>query len=779
MKKQLLNLLLIFVFSVTGMQAQVQNYYYYKGQKISLELDRTSVNISTDENIQKSSITVLKVKDFNLETDKSNSLGQKTAKLEFENVLSETEFRQKIKDLKVNPSVNSVSFYYKRGNFKSIGTSGYFYVKLKNENDLKTLRKVAVQKNVQIVKQVPNMPQWYILGVKKGNEESSIDLSNYFYETGLFEDIDPAFMFDFKNNCTNDPNFGSLWGLNNAANPAIDINACQAWNVSQGSGVKIAVVDQGIDKTHNDLAGNISPLSFDAQSGTSPSVFYAANSHGTHVAGTIGAIKDNNLQVVGVAPQSKILSVSHTLSATSTISAELASGITWAYQNGADVINNSWGDQGGAYYGNLHSTILENAILNAMTLGRGNKGTVIVFASGNYASTMDYPANFHDDILTVGAITSTGSRAGFSGYGAKLDLVAPGNEILSTIPNNQTGFSNGTSMASPHAAGVCALILSANPNLTGQQVRDIIEQTSQKVGVYYYGTIAGRSNGTWNSEMGYGLVDAYAASMSACMGSATRITGNDIVCTNATYTAPSGGTTYNWSVTQGSALVTLSGNGTSSVVLTRTSQTVSGPITLNLYYGNAACGYRTITKNITVGSNFVVTSTGVGPNGQVDVSITGGAPPYNIYRGESTLIYTTYSTGSYTVNFGCGGGIFKVEANTSCGLTAVRKLYGGCSAKVSTQSAESSSVATSSSLYRVYPNPSSSIMNIALYDENNTPDLESSITAKLYDMNGNEKANVEVVNNNASLDVSHLKKGIYVLIISINGVSESHQVIVN
>jgi hypothetical protein len=158
--------------------------------------------------------------------------------------------------------------------------------------------------------------------------------------------------------------------------------------------------------------------------------------------------------------------------------------------------------------------------MDALTLGRNNKGTLVVFASGNNALNnplMDYPSTFNDNILTVGAISNNGQRAlfpqnnGGSGFGEKLDVVAPGFNILSTIPSNQTGLFNGTSMASPFVAGLCALILSVNPCLTGKQVRDIIEQTAQKVGIYSYSISPNRLNGDWNSEMGYGLIDAFAA----------------------------------------------------------------------------------------------------------------------------------------------------------------------------------------------------------------------------------------------------------------------------
>jgi len=432
------------------MMAQ-SNYYYYKGNKVNLSVD------------------------YNL----SNQSGKLSIK--------------------------------RQNNIESITISNIFYVKLKNSTDLNLLQQVANQKNVNIIHQNIFMPLWYKLELNNGNSRSSLEICNEFYETGHFADIDPAFQFDFSNSCSNDDDFGDLWGLNNTTNPDIDINICNAWSITEGNGVNVAVLDHGIHKTHNDLNDNISSLSYDTQNGRSPSIFISGSSHGTHVAGIIGAEKDNNLQVVGVAPKSKIMSISNPLYVTQSLSEELANGINWAVQNGAHIINNSWGDQGGSYYNDLHSAVLEDAITNALNNGRNGLGTILVFASGNRAPAIDYPASFHDDALVVGAISSSGNRTNFSGYGNDLDIVAPGKGILSTIQNQGTASLSGTSMAAPHVAGVAALILSVNPNLNVQEVNTIIEETAQKVGDYSYTNTVNKPNGDWNKQMGYGLVNAYQA----------------------------------------------------------------------------------------------------------------------------------------------------------------------------------------------------------------------------------------------------------------------------
>lgn len=512
MKKSILKTLVIVVILTSNiilLQAQNNYYYYYKGNKIFLELDTKYLNVFVNEDLTSSDFSYLNLSNYILKRE-NGLVSNLFAKIEYSKRLSSEEYISNLDKLKNNNKINGIGVYFKRAGGISIGTSNLFYVKLKKSKDYELLEQFSVAKNTKIVSQVPSMPLWYILSTNN-TRQTSIELSNQFYESKLFADVDPAFMFDFEPYCVNDPYFNNLWGLKNNTCTDCDINACEAWSISIGSNVNVAIVDQGIEKTHNDLYGNIHNLSFNALTGTSPSG--NANLHGTHVAGIVAALKDNNIQVVGVAPDAKLISISHPLTVSSSISAELASGISWAWNNGADIINNSWGDQGGVFYNELYSSILDEAINNAITYGRAGKGAIVVFASGNHSPTMDYPANSNEEILTVGSIDNNGRKSMFSGYGEQLDIVAPGRNILSTITNNSIDYLSGTSMAAPHVAGVAALILSANPNLTGQEVRDIIEKTAQKVrpDLYSYNSDQSHSNGTWNNEMGYGLVDAYAA----------------------------------------------------------------------------------------------------------------------------------------------------------------------------------------------------------------------------------------------------------------------------
>lgn len=527
--KYLLSAFTLF-FAMSLAHAQEDGYYYYKGEQVALNLNTTTIFISSIDskdiiniNLDGTGFSIESISE--IQTDVSSQILNTPENfilkdpvrywreiVFIDKKISNQTYIKSIDVFKRNNSNVIVSPYFRKNIEDKIGLSNYFYVKLKHQDNFNLLLEQIDNHGLDLIGYNKFMPLWFTVSVTSMSK-NTLQMANIFYETGLFADIDPAFMFNYRGNCKNDNNFNQLWGLQNSSNGNLDINACNAWTITEGNGVTVAVLDQGVYKTHNDLNANISTLSYDSQNGTSPSVFTAGRNHGTHVSGTIAAEGDNNLQIVGVAPRSEIMSISHSLSLTPNISQELANGMNWAWQNGAEVINNSWGDQGGAYFGQLQSALLENAITNALTLGRSGLGTVVVFASGNQSPSIDYPASFHNDILCTGAMTSTGTRSSFSGFGGDLDLVAPGSAILSTIPTNGTASWNGTSMAAPHTSGVAALVLSVNNNLTNIDVNNIIEQSAQKVrtDIYTYNTTGGRFNGTWNNQMGYGLLDAHGA----------------------------------------------------------------------------------------------------------------------------------------------------------------------------------------------------------------------------------------------------------------------------
>jgi len=279
---------------------------------------------------------------------------------------------------------------------------------------------------------------------------------------------------------TPDPGRAQQWGLD-----AIGVAA--AWAVTRGAGVVVAVVDTGVSLAP-DLAGRLLPgwnviERSDSQADD--------NGHGTHVAGTIAEVEGNGLAEAGVAPEASILPVK-VLDAEGTGSdADVAAGIVWAADHGARVVNLSLG-------GGESSSVLTDAVVYAR-----HKDVLIVAAAGNDGGTVGFPARLAG-VLAVGAVDVALVRAPFSAGGRSLDLVAPGVGILQQTLDETGGFADrsfsGTSMATPHVAGVAALIAAKNPSFTPAQIRAKLDTSVDDKGA------AGR-----DPQFGFGRVNLVRA----------------------------------------------------------------------------------------------------------------------------------------------------------------------------------------------------------------------------------------------------------------------------
>lgn len=376
--------------------------------------------------------------------------------------------------------------------------TGYVNVRLKKEEDKALLERYAAEFGLQITEQNAFMPLWYELVLTFENQESVIDIANHLYETGDFIECSPAFSFD-PYEISYDPDVYDQWGLCNTQFPGIDINIVPAWDYATGKGVKIAIIDGGVDINHRDLVDNIYK-SYDGATGKSPAT--RVRDHGTHCAGIAAAVRNNGLDIAGVAPDAKLMVATFDDPSTNTIK-NMTNCINWAWRNGADILSCSWTCD--------LSMLIVEAVDSAVTRGRSGKGCLIVKSAGNTGKGITFPGSLRKEVIAVGNIDTTGNRAPLSSHGEKLHVMAPGEKILSTMPNDQIGYKSGTSMACPHVSGVAALILQRNPTLTALQVREILAKSTNKVGDMEYSTQ--KEFGSWNEWYGYGLIDAYKAVM--------------------------------------------------------------------------------------------------------------------------------------------------------------------------------------------------------------------------------------------------------------------------
>ncbi|MFZ9309075.1 MAG: S8 family serine peptidase [Candidatus Nanopelagicales bacterium] len=390
-----------------------------------------------------------------------------------------------------------------------------------------------------------------------------------------------------RSDIPNDTYWSDLWSMDVSAEYGIDLLAAHDLFTTKNPGedAVVAVLDTGYT-VHPDLAASYiggydfigDPANSNDGNGrdSDPSDAgdwwggYGSSWHGTHVHGTIAAAKNNNAGVVGVAPFAKVLH-GRVLGSWGGYDSEIAMAIRWAAglsvtgvprnSNPADVINMSLGGFGTC------SSVFQSSIASAR-----NAGTVVVVAAGNEISNASNyaPANCNN-VITVAATGPEGYRAWYSNYGSIVDIAAPGGdsdygvsgEILSTLNSGVTtpgspiyAAYQGTSMATPHVAGVVALIRSANPSLTASQVENILLAS-----VNPFPVDSGYSPCSSSSMCGSGIVDAHLAVEAALIG--TGVLDNQVQ--DAVATVSSARATISWNTPQDTSnltgyLVTLAGS---------------------------------------------------------------------------------------------------------------------------------------------------------------------------------------------------------------------------
>ncbi|WP_112467380.1 S8 family peptidase [Streptomyces triticisoli] len=320
---------------------------------------------------------------------------------------------------------------------------------------------------------------------------------------------------------TNDPLSGDQWGLN-------QVRAEQAWATSTGGGAVVAVVDTGVDLTHPDLKSNLvagATFTGCATAGQpcgngdfrGPDGQNNGDEHGTHVAGIVAAVANNGTGVAGVAPNAKIMPVKVLEEGSGTFE-DIAAGIRWSVDHGADVINMSLGGLAGTQVITL--TGLESSVTEAIKYANA-QGTSVIAAAGNSATAVCNTPAWEPGAICVASTDRNELKSWFSELPNKLDLkavAAPGgagltsckDDIVSTVPvgtgsascgQKDYDYYAGTSMATPHVAGVAALLFAQGRTLAN--VEDALLDTARQPGT--------GMTGVYSPVYGWGIADAAAA----------------------------------------------------------------------------------------------------------------------------------------------------------------------------------------------------------------------------------------------------------------------------
>lgn len=306
---------------------------------------------------------------------------------------------------------------------------------------------------------------------------------------------------------TYDPNINLLWGLYNRNNPPIpnmkrytDLDISRAWNYATGRNIKICVIDLGLDTANTDLKDNLYKC-YDAP--TNKDTIQKYEFHGTACAGVACAVRNNDIALAGVAPDASLMFARVSPEETSYISFtdQFTNAVSWAVDNGADVISCSLGCN--------NCDKITNIINHALYNGRKGKGCVFVAASGNDGKNEIITPGNIEGVMCIGAIDSLANVTSFSNYGNEVFAVAPGKNIYLLAQGDIIKVDDGTSYACPAVAGVAALVLEAFPNATAEQVRAIIAKTAS-IPASVTDTES-KQYGKWNQKYGYGLVNAYEA----------------------------------------------------------------------------------------------------------------------------------------------------------------------------------------------------------------------------------------------------------------------------
>ncbi|MCK5534744.1 S8 family serine peptidase, partial [bacterium] len=412
----------------------------------------------------------------------------------------------------INPSLtkNSMQFHPSKNKFKVKTIPREILIKFKSnslliknqfslknkQHKIKNIFTLSGQKNIK----EKNISKWHKISLPPNTTLE--ELSEIYKNCPEIELVEPNHIYDICSS-PNDPYYNSstswgqsyrdMWGLHK-------IGLSHAWEIEKGNAsIIVAVVDTGIDHTHPDITHNIWHNSGeipdngidDDHNGYIDDTIgwnFTNNSndpkdgqgHGSHIAGTIAGITNNATGISGISWNSQIMSVKGISDNGWGTAADLANSIKYAADNGANIINLSWGGIGTSW-------IIKEALDYAYS-----KGCIIVAAAGNSNQDVNtfFPANY-EKAITVAATNFLDEKTFFSNYGTKIDVAAPGMDILSlkaegTVTSGVVGTNycrlSGTSMSAPHVCGIAALILSRHPDYTNEKIATLITCSADDLG---------------------------------------------------------------------------------------------------------------------------------------------------------------------------------------------------------------------------------------------------------------------------------------------------------
>ncbi|GMU93204.1 MAG: hypothetical protein AMXMBFR4_22620 [Candidatus Hydrogenedentota bacterium] len=428
------------------------------------------------------------------------------------------------------------------------------------------LAAILAAHDLSVVEEVEYSENTYILKSNSNSLFASLEAANAMYESGAAEFAAPQIAREAtKRLVPNDPLFSDQWHLRNTGQAAAgtgaaagnDLNIVNAWNQVTGAGINIAIVDDGLDTTHSDLAANVrTDIDIDINGGDLDPTPSSADFHGTPCAGLAAGVGNNSVGITGAAFNAKLVGV-RLIAAPSTDSQE-AQGLRHRALASLDfnrvhISSNSWGPSDLGFVAETFGPLALAAVSNAVANGRGGRGSIYVWAGGNGREDFDNAGydGYASSRFTI-AVAATGADGVFSYYsesGSAILVNAPSswdNAGITTVDltgspglNSSGDFTSafgGTSAACPEVAGVVALMLSKNPYLGWRDVQHILAQTAAKNDPANPGWFDNGAGLHFNHNYGFGRVDAESAvnlagSWFNVPVNATPLTNNEAVIT--------------------------------------------------------------------------------------------------------------------------------------------------------------------------------------------------------------------------------------------------------